>query len=439
MIKLLALLRYATAVVSCISVSHLDHCVVAEDWPHWRGPNRSGHTSEDSGWDAGAWPPGKPSWSSNVGRGSCSAVVVDGRGYTLGWSDGQDHVVCFDARSGKTIWQASYRCPEYGRHSTGDEGLYAGPCATPEFDRQTGYLYTLGADGDLHCWDTRDGRKVWGLNLYERYQVAQRPRYGRQGLRDYGYTAAAIVRDELLIVEVGDDEGHLMAFSKHSGKRIWASAYKGPAGHTGGLAPMEVDRVPCIASLGFEGLHVARLDRAHAGETVALYPWPTDFANNIATPAVRGSDVLITSGYNHNAICRIHVTLDGATKVWEQPYASKVCSPIIAGERVYWAWQRLYCLDFATGQLLWRGGSFGDAGSCMLTADQRLIIWADQGRLVLAESAERSPAAFRELAALEDVFSTDVWPHVVLAEGRLLCKDRLGNLKSFELRARVSR
>ena len=96
-----------------------------------------------------------------------------------------------------------------------------------------------------------------------------------------------------------------MAFARHSGERVWVSEYKGPAGHTGGIVPMRVEGVACVAVLSYAGLHVARLDAGQLGKTVAIYPWSTDFANNIATPAVHESEVLITSGYN----LRLHLGL----------------------------------------------------------------------------------------------------------------------------------
>lgn len=410
--------------------------VRAGDWLHWRGPERNDHVDEDSGWDAGAWPPKEPVWTATVGEGASSPLVVAGRLYCLGWRDGQDRVTCLDARSGRELWSVGYDSPAHGRQSTGDEGLYSGPTSTPEFDSETGFLFTLGCDGDLNCWNTRDnGRKVWGINLYEQFGVPRRPKFGRSPVRDYGYTTAPLVVGEWVIVEVGDDDGNLIAFSKRNGERVWASEYKRPAGHTGGLVPLDVEGVPCVAVLTYDGLHVARIDAANAGKTVALFPWGTDFANNVATPAVHGSDILLTSAYNHNAICKVHVTLQGASKIWEQPFASKVCSPVIVGGEVYWAWRNLHCLSFESGKQLWEGGEFGDAGSCIVTRDQRLIVWGHRGRLVLVECAARSEGAYRELARLDNVFASDVWPHVVLADGRLVCKDRSGNVKCFSIHA----
>ena len=78
----------------------------------------------------------------------------------MGWQGGEDHVRCLEAKTGKPVWTVSYKCPQYGRHATGDEGAYSGPTSTPEYDIATGYLYTLSCDGDLNCWDAGAGGKV---------------------------------------------------------------------------------------------------------------------------------------------------------------------------------------------------------------------------------------------------------------------------------------
>ncbi|MEZ6086955.1 MAG: hypothetical protein R3C05_02765 [Pirellulaceae bacterium] len=41
--------------------------VSADDWPHWRGPNRDSHVSESSGWDAKGWSWGE-AWQVDVGE-----------------------------------------------------------------------------------------------------------------------------------------------------------------------------------------------------------------------------------------------------------------------------------------------------------------------------------------------------------------------------------
>jgi outer membrane protein assembly factor BamB len=357
----------------------------------------------------------------------------------MGHDGRRDNVFCVDAASGKDVWKASYAAPAYGRHSDGDKSFYAGPCSTPEFDGETGYLYTLGIDGDLSCWNTRDGGRVWGLNLYERYAAPMRPRVGRSGRRDYGYTSSPLVHGEMLIVEVGAVDagrsgGNLVGFDKRTGRQLWSAEAKDPAGHNGGPVPIRVEGVPCVAVLNHAGLLVVRLDAGREGRTVARHPWVTSFANNIASPTVEGDNVLITSGYNQQKICRLKITLAGATKVWESERFSKVCSPVVYNGHVYWAWQDLYCLDWQTGKLRWQHrGGFSDPGSCLVTGDGRLIVLGGTGRLLLAETADRAPREPKILAQRDGLFGHDVWPHVVLADGRLYCKDKQGNVKCFVL------
>jgi outer membrane protein assembly factor BamB len=242
-----------------------------------------------------------------------------------------------------------------------------------------------------------------------------------------------LIHGDWVIAEVGDDQGNLMAFSKRTGEHQWSSQSHDPAGHTGGIVPITVDGLPCVAVLTIRNLLVARLDKKHAGETLAEFPWVTDFANSIATPAVHGNSIIITSEYNQYSICKVRITRTGATEVWKQPYASGVCSPIIHKGYVYWCWRGVYCLEFETGKPVWRGGIFGDTASCLVTSDDRLIVWADRGRLVLAETAGRSPNKYTELSRKQNIFKSDVWPHIVLSGGCLYCKDRDGNLKCFKL------
>jgi outer membrane protein assembly factor BamB len=407
----------------------------ADDWPHWRGPSRDGRTQVSSGFAGGKWLDEKPVWSANFGVGGSSPIVIGGHAYFFGWFDGQDRLQAVDLKTGKKDWSSSYEAPPYARHATGDEGLYRGPSSTPEFDPATGILYTLGLDGELRALEIKDrGKLLWRVNLYDEYQMPQRPRIGRSGHRDYGYTTAPLVHGDWLIVEAGSPKGTLVALDKRTGKEVWTSACKRLAGHTGGLVLLTVAGKPCVAVLTLTHLLVARLDQGHVGETVAEYDWTTDFANNIATPAASGDKLLITSGYNHDTICCLKISLAGATKLWQQPYSSKICSPVIADGKVYFAYHRLHCLDLETGKQLWEGGSYGDAGSCIATADGRIIVWGGRGKLALVAGAGESPTEYRELASLPgELFDTDVWPHVVLSGGHIFCKDREGRAKCFRV------
>lgn len=405
---------------------------LAEDWSHWRGPSRDGATAESSRWEDGAWPPGEPAWTASVGVGGSSPLVVGGRVYTLGWRDDADHLECREAATGALLWAQSYPAPKWGRHHAMDESLYRGPSSTPEFDAQTGYLYTLSLDGDLNCWDTgREGARVWGRNLIDDFAVPQRPPTAGR-VHDYGYTSAPLVHGEWLLVEVGAPTGNLMAFDKRTGAVRWASECADPAGHTGGPAPLRVDDIPCVAVLTLHRLVVVRLDAGHEGATFAEFPWETSFGQSIASPMPFGDSVVLTSGYSQSRTARVRITPGGAELVWEaRNLFSKACTPVVRDGAVCFAWQKLRCLDWETGALRWEGGSFGDDASLLLTGDGRLIVFGHRA-LVLCEGPARANA-YTELSRRADVCGAASWPHVVLADGRLYARDLDGTLLCFDL------
>ncbi len=241
--------------------------------------------------------------------------------------------------------------------------------------------------------------------------------------------SSPLVINNQLIVEVGGKTGNLVSFDKRTGRELWKSENHDEAGHTGGPVPIIVQGVPCVAVLTLRNLVVTRIDGSKAGRIVAIYPWTTDFGNNIATPAVSGDSVIITSAYNHFKMCRLKVTRSGATKVWENKLASGVCSPLIHSGHVYWAWRGVHCVDFETGKERWSGGKVGSQGSCILTGDDRLIVYANKGDLSLVKTAKRSPQKYTQLAKKNILSKTDAWPHVILANGRLICRDRSGSVR----------
>ena len=399
------------------------------DWPHYRGPTRTGIIEEPSGYDQGIWPPQTPLWTAQVGLGASSPVVFDGRVFATGWSNGHDSLYALDAASGEVIWRQQYACPDYSRHHAGDEGCYRGPSSTPTVDPATGLIYTLSIDGHLNCWRAGTGEHVWSLDVMDTYGITRRPNTGG-GVRDYGYTTSPLVQGELLIVEVGASEGNLMAFDKRTGERRWSSACTDPAGHTSGLVPMVVGDTPCVAVVTLHNLLICRTDAGHEGETLARYPWQTYYANNIVGPSVDGDNVILTSGYNISKTVRLKISPGKAELVWAAKQFSKVCTPMIHSGHVYFAWRALRCLDYGTGAEVWSGGKFGDDASCVLTADKRLIVFGDK-RLALVASAVGSPTAYRELATTGRLFKTYCWPHLVVSDGRLLLKDIGGTIICF--------
>lgn len=417
------------------------HGLQAEDWPHWRGATRDGLTRETSGWDEGLWnmPAGpKKLWDSDAGQGGSSPVVVAGKAYVAGWKEGRDTVQCLDMATGKSVWRQSCPSPRFGRHAIGDQGFYGGPSATPEFDASTGFLYTLSCDGELRAWDTaKDGATVWRLNLYDTYGIEQRPAVTKHEdtRRDYGYTCAPHLFGDSLLVEAGSiKSGTVIAFDKRTGKQQWASELRDPAGHAGGMLLLKVEGRPALAVFTILNVALISLDEKTRGKTLALRPWPTRFANNMATLTAVDGDVIVSTKWT-NLTARLRPTLTkGWETVWESKnHGSNVTSPVLVGGDLYFAVRNMTRMDAKTGQVKWQAGRFNDSTSIIGCADGRLITWSNNGDLGLVESAKHSPGEFRELAWFP-LFRDDMaWPHVVLSGHRLLCRAQSGKIICLNL------
>jgi outer membrane protein assembly factor BamB len=286
MIRMMTLCAAACLVAIAVAAAP----VLAGDWPQWRGPNQNDITTDSSGWAPGTTP--AKLWTAKVGPGSTSPIIAAGKVYTMGWQPGSstDAVFCFDAKTGNELWKQSYPSKERVRTHHYDEHQYMGPLSTPTFDAATGYLYTLGADGDLMCWDTaKKGAPVWGKNLFTDIKATGRPD------RDYGFTGCPLLLGDLILVEACAPGGTVTAFDKKTGERRWGSEYKGPSGHTGGAAPMTVNGKPCLVYFTDKDVVIMRTDKGSEGKTVATTPWTTTYDENIPTPAASGNLVFITS------------------------------------------------------------------------------------------------------------------------------------------------
>ena len=401
----------------------------AEDWPQWRGTGGDAVVAgEPSGWTGKNWFV-STEWIREVGQGCTSPIAVGERVYVMGRRAGKDHVYCLNVKDGSERWQQSYPSPEHGRHAVGDKNRYGGPTATPVYDQATGLLFTLGCDGQLGCWQTREqGKQTWSFNLYDRYKMPRRPSTGG-GQRDYGYITAPFVYRDLAIVQVGGEEGALMAFKSTTGEAVWRSECLDQAGHCGGMAAIMVEGRPCLAALTLHRLVVVALDGARPGGTVAEYAWETEWANSIPSPAVAGSRVLLTSAYNQKRTVCLEIAPGTVRELWRAAYYSGVCTPVVCDGLVYMADRSLHCLSLATGVLLWRGGKHGSEGSCLAAADGRIVVLGSDG-LSLVESGTRSPDHMLELARAEGVSGKSAfWPQVVLANSRIYCKDSAGRLQ----------
>ena len=383
-----------TAFVIGLSAFAGDGVARAADWPNWRGPDYNG-ISKETGWTASKINSNtKPLWKASVGTGFSTIAVSGGRAYTMGNTNNEDTVYCFDAETGSVIWKHSYRAPL-------DSGNYeGGPSATPTI--VDGKVYALSKKGKVFCLDAATGDVIWQKEL-----DVEIPKWGLAG--------SALVMDNMVIFNAGTRG---MALNKDDGSEIWDNGKKA-AGYATGV-PFTSDGKKCVAIFGANeatGLIAA------TGKEIWSFKWKTNYDVNAADPIISGDKVFVSSGYNTG--CGVFEIDNGKAKqVWRNKnIRNHFNSCVLQGGYVYGFDEKmLKCLDFNTGQEKWAKNGLGKGS--LMAADDKLIILSEKGKLVIAEV---SPSAFKEISSAQ-ILTGKCWTMPVLSNGIIYARNAVGDL-----------
>jgi len=179
--------------------------VVAENWPNWRGPMRTGISSETK-------LPIKWSRTENVlwrlplpGPAASTPIVSNDRIF-LTSVENDDLIVLCISTDGKILWKK--KAGTGNAFVKGDEGNYAAP--SPSTDGK--YVWAFFGSGDLVCYDFK-GNEIWKTNLQQRY--------GRFNLYFVMATTPVLDKDRLYVQLIHSDASLVLAFDKATGREIW--------------------------------------------------------------------------------------------------------------------------------------------------------------------------------------------------------------------------
>jgi outer membrane protein assembly factor BamB len=389
----------------CLSV-FICGSLSAADWPQFLGPTRNGASAETG--LAASWPDRGPPvvWEREVGEGYSAPVVSDGTLILLHRVGDEELVEALDAGTGKPRWKFAYGTQYRDPLGKGD-----GPRSTPLV--ASGKVYTLGAEGALHCLDLKDGTKVWKKALAEDYTM--RPSY-------FGVGTSPILEGDLLLINVGARGAGIVAFDKATGKEVWKAtddeaSYSSPAAATIGGAR----HVFFLTRTGLVDLD------PKDGKVRFSKRWRSrmDASVNAATPLVIGDQVFLSASYGTGAVL-LRVGKDGAEEVWkgDGSLSSHYNTPVqtdgylygIDGRQEQGA--RLRCVELKTGRVKWEKERFGCAS--MILADGQIIALTEGGNLVLIDA---TPEGYREKARAAVLKDGPCRAEIALAGGRLYGRD----------------
>ena len=405
----------------------------ADDWPQWRGPERSG-ISKESGL-LKQWPDKGPPlvWTyRNAGMGFSSSAVVKDTLYTLGTRDQDEIVIALNAQDGKELWTAKIGpIFTFKGNSWGD-----GPRSTPTIDGNL--LYGLGGQGELVCFDvSQKGKEVWRKNLIRDFKGEM--------MSEWGYSESPLIDGDRLICTPGGPDGTLAALDKKTGALKWRST---DLKHKAPYTSMSVAEIHGVRQYVQTSAVADKLDgfisgvAADSGKVLWTTPIFKGPCYSIASspPIVVGAKVYVT--YLSDTLTNCHLfELDAAFQVTDL-YSKKSQNSmknnhggvVLVGGNIYGYSERVgwVCQEFTTGKALWDERNAVDGGGSIISADGRLYLYSDQGEVVLLaanpkEWTEISRFKIPEVSKLRQTEATSqsagVWAHPAIADGRLFLRD----------------
>src|SRR5262245_46972907 len=378
----------------------------AENWPGWRGPARTGVTS-DSGipttWSATE----NVLWKAPVpGTGTANPVVWEGRVF-LTASDGNDqgelHVFCFDRDTGHERWHRRLwgTAPTLFYPKSG----MAGP--SPVTDGI--HLWAAFGTGDVFCFDM-EGGLVWQRALSDEYGVFE---------NRFGAASSPLLFEDTLIHQC-DHYGasYVIALDKTTGANRWKSdrpevwlSWSSPQ-----LVPIG-ERFELVLS-GSE-----KLDGYDPRTGKRLWTVRGQTRECVPTPVLAGGLLISVSGTNG---AHIAVKPGGSGDVsdshvaWRSDRGSSfVPSGIAVGERYYVADDKgiATCFEAATGNLLWRKRLGGRFTASPVAAAGRLFFTDESGSTLVVDATQ---AEYQELARNET--GEDVYASPAISQGRFFVR-----------------
>ena len=379
----------------------------AADWPQWQGPDRT-RISKETGL-LKEWPTDGPRvlWTANnLGTGYGSMAVAGDRVFLQGARGSESVVIALNRADGKEVW-AKPLGPIATKMRT---NMGAGPRATPTVDGDR--LYVLTENGDLACLKT-DGAVVWQMNILKEFGGSQ---------LQWLISESPLVDGPHVVVSPGGPGAGMVKLDKMTGKTVWTSK---DLSDTAGYSSITVADVRGVRTYMTFTAQAGVGVRASDGKLMFRYPKAANGVANIATPVFFNNKVFFSSGYGAGGGLLDLSVKDGevaATEVYHTNNMRNHHGGMVLVDGYLYGFSDLIltCLEFATGNVMWRDRSVGKGS--VTYADGHLYIQGENSTVGLAEA---SSAAYREKGRFTIPQKGQLsWAHPVISDGRLYVRNQ---------------
>jgi outer membrane protein assembly factor BamB len=372
------------------------------DWPRWRGPLGDGISRESN--LADSWPEEGPKdlWIADVGIGYASPIAAAGRVYLFSMSDDREALTCFDANSGKIIWNQE--------GGPGRTSSYPGTRATPTIGGND--IITFGGAGELTCRDLATGSAKWTVNVL---------RETNTNALDWGTASTPLVTSDRIYVQTGQGGPVAVAVNRADGAIVWRSQAINIAGYA---SPILADVQGQTQLIIFGGKAAYGMD-PQSGKTYWEFPWSTSWDVHATTPVYRDGKLLLTSAYGTGGVMLELSANAPPRELWRSKQVqSRFQGVIVEGDLIYANSEKtMTCVNWNTGALVWRDDAdklkLGIGGSFVRIPGDRMIALSERGQLALARVTPQGIDVSFSKRLLD---GTEIWATPLVYGGRLYVK-----------------
>lgn len=371
-------------------------------WTDFRGPHRDGVYAQSE--ITTDWPStGLPLvWKQPIGGGYASFTTGEGRAYTIEQRRAKEAVTAYDIDTGRELWAFSY--PADFEEVLGGPG----PRATPVY--HDGFVYSLGANGDLYCLSAKTGKPLWSKNILEDNGASN---------KHWAMAGSPLIVDDKVIVTPGGANGKSMvAYNRLTGEPVWRSL-NDRSGYTSPILAKLGEKRQIVWLSGERAVGVAVED----GKQLWDFAYPAQMDMNCAQPVVIDESNVMFSSSDAGGAVLLEISRNGdaysVRQVWKtNRLKNKFNSSVLYQGYVYGFDEAiLACMDAKTGELKWKGGRYGYGQ--LLLAGGYLVITTEQGDVVLVRA---TPEGHQELARFPAIEGR-TWNIPAIDHGLLLVRN----------------
>ena len=350
----------------------------AEDWPHWRGPARTGLSTE-KGLPLKWSPTLNVAWKRPLPDRSGSTPIVSGAHIFLNVAEGDAlSLWALDRATGAVRWSR----PLGGGNVMRRKQNMSSP--SPVTDGKT--LWVMTGTGIFKAFDFA-GKELWARDIQKEY--------GTFGL-NWGYASSPLLVDGALYVQVlhgmtTDDPSYLLRIDAATGKTAWKverptdAVRESPDSYS---TPALVTRGAAKEIVVTGGDYVTGHDPATGRElwrSGGLNPDNDPSYRIVASPVVIGDVVLAPTRVRPMLAIRAGGRGDvtSSHRVWSFDNGPDVPTPATDGTHVYVVTDRgvAWCLDAKTGRAFYGPQRLkpGTYSASPVVADGRVYVTSEEG------------------------------------------------------------